>query len=296
MTSVAIDPIAFQVGNFSVYWYGTILGLATIIGTLLAFYECKRIGYNSDILLDLLIFAIPLAIVGARAYYVLFNLDYYIANPAEIIATRHGGLAIHGVLIGGILTAIVFAKIKKVSFIQLADITAPSILLGQAIGRWGNFINQEAHGGPVNLEYLQNLQLPQFIINQMYIDGVYYHPTFLYESTWSIIGVVFLIWLRLKNPLRGIVFSSYLIWYSVGRFFIEGLRTDSLAFNGPEWLASFMNFLWSPMRLFFEPGAMAYGDVRTAQFISILAIVGLFIYIYYIKAIKNSSVRYNELY
>ncbi len=295
MTIAVIDPIAFQIGSIPIYWYGIILGLATVIAAMLAFYECKRIGYNSDILLDVLIFAIPAAILGARIYYVLFNLDYYLANPVEILATRNGGLAIHGVLIGSFLTAIIFAKIKKVSFIQLADIAAPSILLGQAIGRWGNFINQEAHGGPVSLNYLENLHLPQFIINQMYIDGVYYHPTFLYESTWSVIGVAFLLLLRLRNPIRGVVFSSYLIWYSIGRFFIEGLRTDSLAFDGPNWLASFMEILWSPMQLFFEPGAMADGNVRTAQFISILTIIGLLIYIYYIKAIKRVTVRYNEL-
>lgn len=295
MTNAMIDPIAFQIGNIPVYWYGVILGLATIVAAILAFYECKRIGYNSDTLLDLLIFAIPAAIIGARLYYVLFHLDYYLANPIEIIATRNGGLAIHGVLIGSILTAIIFAKIKRISFIQLADIAAPSILLGQAIGRWGNFINQEAHGGPVNLEYLQNLHLPQFIINQMYIDGIYYHPTFLYESIWSIIGVVFLILLRLRNPLRGVVFSSYLIWYSIGRFFIEGLRTDSLAFDGPAWLANLMDILWTPLGLFFEPGAMDYGNVRIAQLISVLIIIVLAIYIYYIKAKKWTVVRYNDL-
>lgn len=296
MTGVTIiDPIAFHIGSYPIYWYGIILGSATLIATIFTYFECKRINYDFNIFVDLLIFAIPMAIIGARAYYVAFNWDYYSANPGEIIATWHGGLAIHGVLLGSILTAIVFARVKKISFLQLADIAAPSILLGQVIGRWGNFINQEAHGGPVTLEFLQGLHLPQFIINQMYIDGVYYHPTFLYESTWNLVGIIILIWLRSRNPIRGVVFSSYLIWYSIGRFFIEGLRTDSLAFNGPQWLASFMDFLWLPMNLFFEPGAMAYGNVRIAQLMSVLLVVGLFIYIYYKKAIKNSSIRYEDL-
>ena len=215
MTSVAIiDPIAFQIGSYPVYWYGIILGTATLIAAIFAYFECRRINYDFDIFLDLLIFAIPMAIIGARGYYVIFNWDYYSANPAEIIKTWHGGLAIHGVLLGSITTAIIFAKIKKISFLKLADIAAPSILLGQIIGRWGNFINQEAHGGPVSLDYLQSLHLPQFIIDQMYINGVYYHPTFLYEFSWNIVGIIFLIWLRLRNPIRGVIFASYLTWYS----------------------------------------------------------------------------------
>ncbi|MGD9677640.1 MAG: prolipoprotein diacylglyceryl transferase [Vulcanibacillus sp.] len=295
MTSTAIiDPIAFQIGSYPVYWYGVILGTATLVAAIFTYFECRRINYDFNLFLDLLIYAIPMAIIGARGYYVIFNWDYYSANPGEIIKTWHGGLAIHGVLLGSIITAIIFAKIKKVSFMQLADIAGPSILLGQIIGRWGNFINQEAHGGPVSLDYLQSINLPQFIINQMYIDGTYYHPTFLYESSWNIVGIIFLIWLRLRNPIRGVIFASYLTWYSIGRFFIEGLRTDSLAFDGPNWLASFMELLWLPMKIFFEPGAMAYGNVRTAQLMSVLLVIGLFIYIYYIKAIKNSTVRYED--
>lgn len=126
------------------------------------------------------------------------------------------------------LTAIVFTKVKKVSFWKIADVAAPSILLAQAIGRWGNFINQEAHGEAVSRAFLENLHLPEFIINQMYIDGTYYHPTFLYESLWNLAGVVILILLRRTLMRRGEIFLSYLIWYSIGRFFIEGMRTDSL--------------------------------------------------------------------
>lgn len=206
MFTLAIDPIAFQLGPLKVHWYGIILGSAAIFGLLLALWESKRIGFNADLLMDLLIYAVPAAIIGARAYYVLFQWDYYSEHPEDIIAIWKGGLAIHGALIGSILTGYIFARVKNISFLKLADLVAPSILLGQAIGRWGNFMNQEAHGGPVSLEFLQNLHLPQFIIDQMNIGGVYYHPTFLYESIWNIIGVILLVWYRKKNPIQGMVF------------------------------------------------------------------------------------------
>jgi phosphatidylglycerol:prolipoprotein diacylglycerol transferase len=140
----------------------------------------------------------------------------------------NGGLAIHGGLIGAFVTGYIFAKVKGISFWKLADIGAPSIILGQAIGRWGNFINQEAHGGEVTRQFLEGLFLPEFIINQMYINGAYYHPTFLYESLWSLVGFAGLMLLRKANLRRGELFLTYIIWYSVGRFFIEGMRTDSL--------------------------------------------------------------------
>ncbi|TCS81811.1 prolipoprotein diacylglyceryl transferase [Tepidibacillus fermentans] len=294
MVTGYIDPIAFQLGPIQVHWYGVILGSAAIVGLLLALWETKRIGFDSDLLMDLLIYAVPAAIIGARAYYVLFQWDYYSKHPSEIIAIWHGGLAIHGALIGSVLTAYVFSKKKGVRFWKLADLAAPSILLGQAIGRWGNFMNQEAHGGPVSLEFLQNMHLPQWIINQMNINGVYYHPTFLYESLWDFIGVFLLLWLRKKNPIQGMVFLSYFIWYSVGRFYIEGLRTDSLAFNGPSWLSSLMNILWSPMRLFFEPGNMEYGNVRIAQFIGVVLILAALILMWYRKYKVDHPLHYED--
>ncbi len=291
----AIDPIAFQLGEFiTVYWYGVILGSAAIFGLLLALWESKRIGFNADLLIDLLIFAVPAAIIGARAYYVLFQWEYYAANPSEIIKIWHGGLAIHGALIGAVLTGVIFAKKKNISFFKLADLAAPSILLGQAIGRWGNFMNQEAHGGPVTLEFLQNMHLPNFIIEQMYIDGVYYHPTFLYESIWNIVGVILLILFRMRNPIQGVTFFLYLTWYSIGRFFIEGLRTDSLAFTGPDWLAGLVNMLWSPMSIFFESGAMAYGNVRIAQLIGIGIILFSLIFVWIRKYQNRKQLRYEE--
>lgn len=224
------DPIAFQLGPLTVHWYGIILGTAAFLGLMLAVRESKRLGMNPDIFVDLLMFAVPAAIIGARLYYVIFEWGYYSSHPAEIIAVWNGGIAIHGALLASVLTAWIFTRVRGLSFWKLADIAAPSIILGQAIGRWGNFINQEAHGREVSRSFLEGLMLPDWIVNQMYIEqlGYYVHPTFLYESLWNLLGLALLIGLRYVNLRRGDLFLSYVIWYSFGRFFIEGMRTDSL--------------------------------------------------------------------
>ncbi|MBM4760830.1 prolipoprotein diacylglyceryl transferase [Bacillus sp. B15-48] len=223
-----IDPVAFSLGPLAVHWYGVIIGVGIALALWLAMREGDRRGLEKDLFADLMLWAIPIAIVSARLYYVLFQWEYYSQYPGDIFAIWKGGLAIHGALIGAVITGYVFARKRGISFWKLADIAAPSILLGQAIGRWGNFINQEAHGGEVSRQFLEGLMLPEFIINQMYINGTYYHPTFLYESLWNIIGVFVLLSLRKVNLGRGEIFLSYMIWYSIGRFFVEGLRTDSL--------------------------------------------------------------------
>ncbi|WP_375164555.1 prolipoprotein diacylglyceryl transferase [Domibacillus sp.] len=227
-----LNPIALELGNFQVHWYGIIIGIGIALGFYLASKEANRLGLPEDTFSDLLIWAIPIALISARAYYVLFEWSYYSQHPEAIIQIWNGGIAIHGALIGSVITAIVFTRKRRLSFWKLADIAAPSIILGQAIGRWGNFMNQEAHGGEVTRSFLENLHLPEFIVNQMYIGGAYYHPTFLYESVWNILGFVLLLVLRKVNPKRGELFLSYVIWYSVGRFFIEGMRTDSLMLPG----------------------------------------------------------------
>ena len=223
-----LDPIAVTLGPFEVHWYGVIIGVGIILAMIIAMRESTRRGLDKDVFADLLLWAIPIAIISARIYYVIFEWDYYAHNPGEIIAIWNGGIAIHGALIGAVLTAYFFTKKRNISFWKLADIAAPSIILGQAIGRWGNFMNQEAHGGEVTRAFLENLHLPEFIINQMYINGAYYHPTFLYESVWDFVVFLALILLHRVNLGRGEMFLTYIIWYSVGRFFIEGLRTDSL--------------------------------------------------------------------
>ncbi len=223
-----INPIAFSLGPIQVHWYGVIIGLGIALALWVAMREGEKRGLDKDLFADLMLWAIPISILSARIYYVIFQWDYYAQHPSEILAIWNGGIAIHGALIGAVVTAYIFTKKRGVSFWKVADIAAPSIILGQGIGRWGNFINQEAHGGEVTRAFLENLMLPDFIINQMYINGTYYHPTFLYESFWNILGFAILIGLRRVNLGRGELFLSYVIWYSIGRFFVEGLRTDSL--------------------------------------------------------------------
>ncbi|MBA5728596.1 prolipoprotein diacylglyceryl transferase [Aerococcaceae bacterium INB8] len=225
-----IDPVAISIGPIKIYWYGIIIALAMLIGISLATKEAQKLGLEEDTVVDMALWAIPIGFIGARLYYVLFKWDYYIQNPSEIIAIWNGGIAIYGGLIAGGLAVYWFAKRKKMTLTLLLDILAPSVLLAQSIGRWGNFINQEAHGGAVSRQFLETLYLPEFIIEQMNINGTYYHPTFLYESLWSLLGFILLIILRNQKGLlrRGEVALSYVIWYSSGRFFIEGMRTDSL--------------------------------------------------------------------
>ena len=225
-----IDPVAISIGPIKIYWYGIIIALPMLVGISLATKEAQKLGLEEDIMVDIALWAIPIGFIGARLYYVLFKWDYYIQNPSEIIAIWNGGIAIYGGLIAGGLAVYWFARRKKMTLTLLLDILAPSVLLAQSIGRWGNFINQEAHGGAVSRQFLETLYLPEFIIEQMNINGTYYHPTFLYESLWSLLGFILLIILRNQKDLlrRGEVALSYVIWYSFGRFFIEGMRTDSL--------------------------------------------------------------------
>lgn len=277
-----IDPIAFTLGPIKVHWYGIILGTAALVGLLLAVQEGKRFKIAPDFFMDMLLIGVPSAIIGARIYYVAFQWEDYKNNLAEVFMIWHGGIAIYGALIGAIISAYFYFKAKGYPFWRIVDICAPGLIAGQMIGRWGNYMNQEAHGGPVEESFLRNvLHLPDFIVNQMNINGVFYHPTFLYESLWNLVGLLLLFWLRRRPFLRaGELFMSYFIWYSIGRFFVEGLRTDSLDFTGPAWLASLMNALWSPMRLVFEPGVMTYGgNVRISQLLAVLIVIAAIVLI-----------------
>jgi phosphatidylglycerol:prolipoprotein diacylglycerol transferase len=177
----------------------------------------KRLGFKEDLFYDLIIWGVPAGIIGARLYYVIFEWKAFASNPIRALYIWEGGLAIHGGLIAAIIVGILIARRYKVNFWDIADIAGPSIIIAQAIGRWGNFVNQEAYGYETNLPWA------------MYIDGAYRHPTFLYESLWDLLVFCFLLWLRRQKFIRsGEIFLSYLALYSVGRFFIEGLRTDSL--------------------------------------------------------------------
>lgn len=234
MNIMAIDPIAFELGPLTVNWYGLIIVMGMILAIHLSIREGEKRGVSEDFIVDTAFWTLPIGILGARLYYVIFELDFYLNNPIRMFYIWEGGLAIYGGIIAGLLTIYYRCKKENISLPLMVDILAPHVLLAQAIGRWGNFINQEAHGGEVSRQFLENLMLPEFIIEGMHINGAYYHPTFLYESVWSIIGVVLLLVLRNREQflLRGETTAGYMIWYGVGRFFIEGLRTDSL-YMGP---------------------------------------------------------------
>ena len=235
-----IDPVAIQIGPLSIYWYGITMTSAFILGTALAYYNASKSGMDPEHVLNLLILIIPAAILGARLYYVVFSWEDYRQNPLEVFAIWHGGLAIHGGLLGGFLAGYYYVRKNKLDFWRTGDLLAPSIILGQAIGRWGNFINQEAFGGPVTREYIS--RFPEFIQSQMLIGGQYHHPTFLYESVWNLmVFVILMVVSRVKN-FQGQVLLLYLALYSTGRFFIEGLRTDSLML-GPIRVAQLVSLL-----------------------------------------------------
>lgn len=231
---MAIDPIAFELGPLSVAWYGIIIVAAMIIAIYLTIREGEKRGVSEDFVVDTAFWLLPMGILGARLYYVFFELDYYLSNPTQIFAIWEGGLAIYGGVIAGLITLYWRCKKDNVPLLLMSDIITPYLLLAQAIGRWGNFINQEAHGGEVSRQFLENLMLPEFIIEGMHINGAYYHPTFLYESIWSLIGVAILLIIRNRHQFlhRGETTAGYFIWYGIGRMIIEGMRTDSL-YLGP---------------------------------------------------------------
>lgn len=235
-----LDPVAVQIGPVSIHWYGIIMTTAFILGTALAYRSAAGNGINPDHVLNMLILIIPVAIVCARLYYVAFSWEDYRYDPLEALAVWHGGLAIHGGLIGGFLAGYYYVKKQRLDFWKIGDIFAPSIILGQAIGRWGNFFNQEAFGGPVSPEFIS--RFPAFIQKQMYIGGQYHHPTFLYESAWDFLVFIFLMVMRKKSNIPGMIMFLYLGLYSAGRFFIEGMRTDSLML-GPIRVAQLVSLL-----------------------------------------------------
>lgn len=221
-----MNPIAFSIFGLDIRWYGVIIAFGIIVAILLSNYTAKIKGINHDILMDAVLVCLPAAIIGARLYYVIFSWEYYRYNLGEIFNIRGGGLAIHGGVIFGFGAALIFSKIKKVSFLKYADAAAPTVILAQGIGRWGNFFNQEAHGGAVSYEFIKNF--PLFIQKGMLIDGVYYNPTFLYESLWNFLCTAALLIVLKRSKRDGFTLFTYIALYSAGRFIIEGMRTDSL--------------------------------------------------------------------
>ena len=223
-----MNRVLLELGPITIYWYSVTMLLAVLTGIYLATKESKKQGMYTFIS-DLVTYIIIFGIIGARLYYVIFNFDNYKYDLLSIFKIWEGGIAIYGAIIGGFFAIVYLAKKRKQSIIKTTDIIVPGLILAQSVGRWGNFFNGEAHGSEVTLEFLKSLHLPKFIIEGMYIDGIYYHPTFLYESIWCLLGFIILIIIRkITKRKDGIMTYSYFIWYGIGRLFIEGLRTDSL--------------------------------------------------------------------
>lgn len=247
-----MDRVAFNLFGIDVMWYGILMATGMLAAVIIALKESKRVGINEDDVINIAIIAIPVGLICARIYYVVFNWDYYAGDIMAMINVRGGGLAIHGGLIGGILAGFLYTKYKKMNFFKTADAVMLGMPLAQAIGRWGNYINGEAHGGPTNLPW------------GIMVDGMKVHPTFLYESIWNLCIFVFLLLTRKKKKYEGQIIVSYVVLYSLGRFFIEGLRTDSLMF----------------------------GPLRMAQVVSLIGIIGGLIAHFYLN--KKNKVEKGE--
>ncbi len=225
-------PILVKLGPLTIRWYGLLIASAVLIGVSLSQYLAKRRNVDPNAIADLAIWLVIGAIPCARLYYVLFEWEQYAQRPEDIIAIWKGGIAIHGAILGGLIATIIFARVQKLSVWLLADLVVPSLILGQAIGRWGNFFNSEAFGSPTNLPW--KLYIPPQQRPPEYINYQYFHPTFLYESLWNVLIFMILITLFFRDLKRkphlkvGTLALIYLVGYSAGRIWIEGLRTDSL--------------------------------------------------------------------
>ena len=210
------NPVAFTVFGIEVRWYGGLIALGMVLATLLTYKRAPRHGLEPDRVLDFILICIPVGIIGARLYYVVFNWSMYEGDFLKIINLRLGGLAIHGGLIFGIAAAVILCAVWKIRPLNVMDLAVPGVALAQAIGRWGNYFNSEAHGGPTDLPWA------------VMVNGQTYHPTFLYESIWCFLLFLFLIYMDNHRRFEGQIFLLYGILYSVERFFVEALRTDSL--------------------------------------------------------------------
>ena len=265
--SFDIDRVAFSVFGLDIYWYALFITLGIVLAYLYCTYMGKKEGLSSDTFIDILLWGIPSGVIGARLYYVVFNLDYFLNHPNEIFAIRNGGLAIYGAVIFAVLSALIYLKVKKINVLKVFDICVIGLLIGQATGRWGNFFNQEAFGTNTNLIWGMTGDKIKIYLNNLLESGVNInpdlpvHPTFLYESLWNVLGIILLHFISKKKKFNGQIFSLYIIWYGFGRMLIEGLRTDSLMFMG----------------------------LRISQIVGIIScILGLVLYIYLDK--KNKQV------
>ena len=257
-----MNRVAFSLFGKDIYWYGIIIACALIIGVFLGVKEAKRRGYRSEMILDFMLIAIPVCVICARIYYVVFEWPSYSIDLWKVFAVWEGGLAIYGAVIGGVISAFIFKKWRKVPIGDILDIAAPSIIIGQAIGRWGNFVNQEAHGNIITDPAWQ------WFPAGVQIDGLWYQATFFYESMWNLIVFITLMILRKRLKIRGGIFALYVVLYGFGRFWIESLRTDSLML----------------------------GTFRISQVLSLLLFVGGIVYLVIMARKKKELLAYDGVY
>ncbi len=259
-----MSNVFLKIGPITIYWYSIFILTAFILGYFLATKEFRRQKLPLTFLNDYFFYLVPIVIIGARLYYVIFEWEFYANNLSQIIAVWNGGLAIHGGVFAGLIFTFYYTKKHYINTLKLMDIVAPALIIGQAIGRWGNFFNQEAYGPATTLETLQKLPIPQFIIDGMNIAGTYYHPTFFYESMACLLGFIIMMVVRRSKKIKlGQISAIYFIIYGIARFFIEALRQDSLML----------------------------GSIKVAQLVSILLVlVGLTLFVRQL----HSKKLYNE--
>ncbi len=228
-----MNPILVDLGFVQIYWYSVMLFVGFLLGGYLLLREAKRFGIPEEFIINMFFYTIPIAIIGARLYYVIFSWDMYKDNLIDILKVWEGGLAIHGGVLFGLIFVIFYSKKHGYRPLKIMDMAAVGLIVGQIIGRWGNFFNQEAHGPITTLETLKSYHLPNFVIEGMNIDGAYYHPTFLYESLWNLIGLIIMLIIRRRKRIKiGQISGFYMLWYGIGRYMIEMLRTDALMYGG----------------------------------------------------------------
>lgn len=216
--SVELDRVAFSLFGLDIMWYGVLIGIGIILAVMYGSYAVKKTTLSQDDFLNMLLIALPCSIIGARAYYVIFNWSEYAGDIMSVFAIRNGGIAIYGGIIAAAATVIIYCRVKGINFGIPFDLLAVGLPMAQAIGRWGNFINCEAFGGVTELPW-------GMVIGN---SDIAVHPTFLYESLWNVISVILVLLAKKYKKFDGELFCVYMIWYGAGRFWIEGLRTDSL--------------------------------------------------------------------
>ena len=236
--NIPLNRVAFTVFGKDIYFYGIIVAFGLLLGSLYAFINAKKEGISDDDFLDILLVAVPSSVICARIYYVAAMWNDYINNIADVFKIWEGGIAIYGAIIGGVISVLICCKFKKISFLKVADICSPALFIGQIIGRFGNFVNMEAYGYNTDLPWGMTSETIKSELLALQKKGINVnpdmcvHPTFLYESLWNALGLMLILILKKHKRHSGEMFAFYIAWYGLGRFFIEGLRTDSLMFYG----------------------------------------------------------------